>query len=446
MRKDERSHSTLHDREVRRARALAEETVKVNEQLILAGVRMHELAEEAEVARRRLALLADVGRLLGASFDLPSMLQAVAELLVRELCEVCSIEVACASSVTSVVAPGSPGLETARAVEHARRLALERGAVVACPPCSPGAAADGRDGRMAELCRTAGLSTALSVPFETQTHARGALTLLARSRRCDPGAVTLARDVTERIALTADRAELHQKALDAVRARDDLLAAVSHDLRNPLNAIVLSSAVLSRGAAAPAAGGKGSAVERIQRSAGHMERLLQDLVDSAKIGAGRFLVDRQPHDLLPLVAEVLEMLAPLSESKSLRVEAELGDALAGLVVWIDREGIARVLANLIGNAIKFTPEGGFITVSAEICADRVRLAVCDTGPGIPPEDVERLFDRFWQARRTARLGSGLGLFIAREIVDAHGGRLWVESRLGAGSRFFVELPVACPAP
>jgi signal transduction histidine kinase len=426
------------DRELLRARELADELLQVNERLVLAGVRMQELAEEAEAAQRRLALLADVGQLLGASFDLSGILAAVAERLVHELCESCSIEVARESGVTSILVPEAVGPEIARAVEYARRLAPSRSAVVVAP--------GGGDPEMSELCRAAGFAAVLAAPFETGTEARGALTLLARGRRYNAAEVTLVREIAERIGLAVDRAELHQKALDAVRARDDLLAAVSHDLRNPLSAIVLSSALLSRGGATRDAGGERSPIERIQRSAGHMQRLLQDLVDSAKIGAGAFVVDRQPHAVAAVVTDVLDMLAPLSESKHLRVETELDDALAGLVAWMDREGIVRVLTNLVGNAIKFTPEGGSITVGAARAGGEVRLSIRDTGPGILPEDVEHLFDRFWQAKRTARLGTGLGLFIAKEIVEAHGGKLRVESELGAGSSFLVALPLSPPSP
>jgi signal transduction histidine kinase len=424
----------------RRDRELAEETRRVNERLVVAGVRMQELAEEAEAARRRLALLAEVGRLLGEALATSSMLPAIAELLVSELCDHCAIDVARApdAAFQSVAAPPAERSRTARAAEYMRKRTLELDRALVFPSTPD---ADSGEPEVAEILRASGFSFVISVPLNRRTGTRGVLTMFARDRRYDPADVTLAYEIADRIALGVDHAELYQKALDAVRARDDLLAAVSHDLRNPLNTIVLTAGLL-----APKEAGKSSHVERIRRSAAHMQHLIQDLLDSAKLGAGRFFVDRQPHAVAPVVAEVIEMLTPVSASKSLRIEAEIDDALADLVMWMDRERIVQVLANIIGNSIKFTPEGGAIIVGAERSQDEVRLSIRDTGPGIPREDLSHLFDRFWQARQTARLGTGLGLFIAKEIVEAHGGKVWAESEVGAGSTFFVTLPLSTPAP
>ena len=425
---------------------LADEMRRINERLVLTGVQMQELAEKAEAARRRLAQLADVGQLLGTSFDVSSVLPAVARRLVPELCDCCCIDVIGKPSARpcSVTAPETLESEATRVIESARALTLELGRTIVCAPAGNACSSDPA---LAALVRVSRGMSVVSVPLESPTRGRGALTLLACGREPDPADLTLAQQLADRLALAVDRAELHQQALDAVRARDDLLATVSHDLRNPLNAIVLTCALLAR-TSAPAIPGKTSPVERIQRSAAHMKRLIQELVDTAKIEAGGFQVDRIPQTLAPVVAEAMEMLAPLCDSKSLRVETKIEGALSDLVVWIDRERILRVLTNLVGNAIKFTPAGGQITVSAARGEGEreVRLTVRDSGSGIPAEDLGHLFDRFWQARQTARLGSGLGLFIAREIVEAHGGRIGVESKLGAGSTFSVTLPLSSPEP
>jgi signal transduction histidine kinase len=132
----------------------------------------------------------------------------------------------------------------------------------------------------------------------------------------------------------------------------------------------------------------------------------------------------------------------LAISKGLQLKSELPTDL--YAVFVDRHRILQVFANLIGNAIKFTPSGGTITVRAEQFEEDIQFSVEDTGPGIPKEEIPHLFDRFWQARKTARLGTGLGLFIVKGIVEGHGGRIWVESELGVGSRFHFTLPMKPP--
>jgi signal transduction histidine kinase len=171
-----------------------------------------------------------------------------------------------------------------------------------------------------------------------------------------------------------------------------------------------------------------------------MNRLIGDLLDVSRIESGRLVVDPHPQSVEPLLAEAAEMLTPLAATRGLTfrapVEAELPRVLA------DTSRVLQVISNLGGNAIKFTPPGGMVLLTAEHAGSEVRFAVTDTGPGIPEEQLPHIFSRFWQAHGTDRRGIGLGLSIAQGIVEAHGGRIWVTSRLGEGTRFFFTIPVA----
>ncbi len=254
--------------------------------------------------------------------------------------------------------------------------------------------------------------------------------------------MTTLHEIGGRIGVAIERVDHYQKAVGAARAREELLSTVSHDLRSPLQTILFSLALLEKGAmgAAPHEAGH---LARIRRTAGYMQHLLADLIDTAKIEADRFLVDREPGAIAPLIRDVVEMMLPLASRKSIRLETVIDAAAAGAIVLMDRDRMTQVLTNLLGNAVKFTPEHGSIVVHVERGEVDVRLSVHDTGPGIPAEDLGRVFDRFWQARQTAQLGSGLGLFIARGIVLAHGGTIRAESAPGAGSTLHVTLPI-CP--
>ena len=211
----------------------------------------------------------------------------------------------------------------------------------------------------------------------------------------------------------------------AVRARDDLVAVVSHDLKNPLGVIQMQVALLRSMAGAddePSCRVRASA-ERIQRSVDRMDALIHDLLDLAKIEAGRFVVRCQPEASGDMVEDALIVLRPLAEAKRIEITRDLRDATH---VRADRERVFQVLSNLIGNAIKFTPEGGRIDVRTRRKDRALLFTVADTGPGISEDQLPNVFNRYWQERRASREGSGLGLYIAKGIVEAHGGRIWVE--------------------
>ena len=244
---------------------------------------------------------------------------------------------------------------------------------------------------------------------------------------------------------TADCAKLDRRARQAIELRDELLAFVSHDIRNPLNTIAICTTLLAD--ILPRSARTREVMRRldmIRRSVDQMDRLIQDLLDAARAQAGRLAIE--PHDvqLAPLLAEAILTLRPLAAEKRQRLEIAMVDPVPP--VRADRHRTLQVVSNLVGNAIKFTPPGGRITVRAWRAGTNAVVCVDDSGAGIAPEDLPHVFERFWQARNERRTGAGLGLAIARSIVEAHGGRIWVESRPGYGARFYFTLPLARSRP
>jgi len=220
---------------------------------------------------------------------------------------------------------------------------------------------------------------------------------------------------------------------------NEVLAVVSHDLRNPLNIISVGASLLD--------GGQHSERERaeilrvIKNASDRMERLLADLLAVARLDCGQTLpVSPATMDLRSLLEEVHAAFACPARGNGRRLECRMPETLPS--VHADRDRIHQVLSNLVGNALKFTPTGGTVTIEAEAVPGEVRCSVRDTGPGLTEEEVDRIFDPFWQAEKTARLGFGLGLKIAKCIVEAHGGSMSVESVPGEGSTFSFTLPVA----
>jgi signal transduction histidine kinase len=242
-------------------------------------------------------------------------------------------------------------------------------------------------------------------------------------------------------AMAVESARLTQEAQRATRAREEVLAVVAHDLRNPLSTILLAASLLAE---LPADNDTISSPrglgERIRRSAARMQDLIRDLLDLGAIEAGPLAVELGPVQALALTADALELMKPLASAKGVQmsVREDSEDALLSC----DRGRVLQVFSNLVGNAVKFTPAGQRITLACAADADGFRFTVADSGPGIAAEMLPHIFDRYWQAQSTPRQGVGLGLSIAAGIVAAHGGRIWVDSEEGHGSAFHFTLPRA----
>jgi PAS domain S-box-containing protein len=271
--------------------------------------------------------------------------------------------------------------------------------------------------------------------------------------RDDAGAVVgwfgTSTDITER--LEAERAvreseerlrrllalerEARAEAERASRARDDVLAVVAHDLRNPIQTVLNAVAVLARPLREE---DRQRHIEIVQRSVSAMDRLIGDLLDVARIEAGTLSIRRAALDLRAVVDEALEPFAATALARRIKLGFESEPDLPP--VTADHDRLVQVLSNVIANALKFTPDGGLVSVRARRADGAVQISVEDSGPGLPAADLPRVFDRFWQGDRAARRGAGLGLAICKGIVEAHGGRIWAESPPGQGATFHVSLP------
>jgi len=228
---------------------------------------------------------------------------------------------------------------------------------------------------------------------------------------------------------------------EALNTRDIFLAMVSHDLRTLLGGIAMNAEMLAREADNPgdARTGVVARTANIQRLTARMNRLIGDLVDVASIEAGKLQMTATEGDLRALIHESAEIFQASSEARGIQLEEIGGPALPAR---FDHERLLQVVANLIGNAIKFSTSGTRISIGAERGRGETRIAISDTGPGIPAENLEAIFGRFWQVGRHDRRGLGLGLYISRCIVEAHGGRIWAESGPAKGSTFFFTVPAA----
>jgi len=247
-----------------------------------------------------------------------------------------------------------------------------------------------------------------------------------------------ARDlVAANSALEQQMEEVKELSENLQRTREDVLRTVAHDLRNPLHVIVASTTLLREPGLSDDR--RASLGVITKRAAEQMNRLLTDLLDSAQIHAGRLSLELTDVALGVIVERAAENARALADQKGVHFEVRLADASAK--VRADDVRVQQVLGNLIGNALKFTPTRGRITLEAHAAKDCAVIRVSDTGPGIPADQLPRLFERFWQERRSDRRGVGLGLGIAKGIVEAHGGTIHAESTPGRGSSFSFTLPL-----
>ena len=406
---------------------------------------------DALEARERAAFLAEATSILASSFDYDTTLARFARMAVPFLGDYCIVDVVDGETIRRIAtAHADPAREhLVRGLERFPPTwgtnpivrVLESGRSTMAGPAELTPEAISSDPEHRAILRELGPIHGVFAPIPSSSGVLGVMSFCS----CDPdrpyGAeeLTFAEDLAARAGMAIGNARLFHAAQQATRARDEVLAVVAHDLRTPLASIVGGSEMLE---AVVDDEGARDFVGMIVLSATRMSQLIDDLLDASRLERGALTLSAAPVHLTALVAEASAMLQPLARGRGIRLEAVEPDP--AVHVLADPARILQVLSNLIGNALKFTPEGGRVVLRAVVDETSARIEVEDTGPGIPPEQMPHLFDRFWQARSADRRGVGLGLAIARGIVEAHGGRIRVESEPGVGSVFAFDLPLVEP--
>ena len=301
-------------------------------------------------------------------------------------------------------------------------------------------AASARDPEHLRVLRELGFKSWIGAPLTARGTTLGVLHLVMSDsdRRYSAADVDVLAELGQRAGAAVENARLYKEAQDAVRVRDDVLAIVSHDLRNPLGAIDLAAAVLLQQFGDDVRGRKH--IETIRYSRDRMEHLINDLLDMASINVGKFAIRPSHLDAGEVLDEVLDIHEPIASERGVQLTREYD--IRGVTLLVDRNRVIQAFANLLGNAIKFCSPGDMIGVRAQHEGDRVSFVVADTGPGIERGDLPHIFEPYWSGRPGKTTGTGLGLFIAKAIVESHGGTIDVESEDGKGATFRVSLPVA----
>lgn len=399
---------------------------------------------------QRLAFLASAGEKLASSFGSGEVLENVARLAVPALADGCILENRTDDGYRAgAVAHSNPAIEELlRGITAAgvRRPLPGHPLSEILRTQAPILLKSDTAARIIEVSANpsyiAGLKmmnpkTALFLPLVARGHLIGVLSLFRDSRGFDGDDVDFAEDLARLAALALDNSLLLDTVRASLRAREEIIGVVSHDLRNPVTAVkMLSRAVLSE---TDAGTGQAQNILLIAKAAEQMDGLIRDLLVVNRLDAGKLAIHQEPTDPSSLLTGSLQTLLPLVEEKAIKLDMQLAVGLPKVLA--DRERIQQTISNLVGNAIKFTPPGGKIIVRTQSTAEEVIVSVIDNGAGITADQLPNVFDRYWQSSRTDREGAGLGLTIAKGIVEGHGGRIWIESAPGEGTTASFTLPV-----
>ncbi|MBI1809911.1 MAG: PAS domain S-box protein [Gemmatimonadetes bacterium] len=409
--------------------------------------------------------LADAGSVLTRTLEFDETLAAVAQLPVPRLADACIVD---------VIGDGGAGdgrgdfrLRRTTSVSEDPRVNMALAALAADAPGPDSASATvdvfrtGKPLLLTEIdddfmeahsetpealarARALAARSAMLVPLQAREKVFGVMSFVSvGARRYGPADLDLAKQLASRAAFAIDNARLFGLANAATRARDDMLGVVSHDLRNPVNAIGMVARVLRESPPEdPAA--RADLVNAISDAAEWMDRLIRDLLDSGAIEAGRLSLERHREDVRPIVDSAVAMFEHLAEERGVILAVQCPEDLPP--VDGDSARLVQVLCNLVSNAITHTERNGVVSVVASVQGSDLQFVVRDTGVGISREHLPHVFERHWRVPATKKKGGlGLGLAIAHGIVVAHGGRIWVESEPGQGTAFFVSLPLETPA-
>jgi signal transduction histidine kinase len=297
----------------------------------------------------------------------------------------------------------------------------------------------------AELLRRLGIGSIIAAPLVARGRTVGVVSFVRSEGRYDEGELALARDLAQRAALAVANTRLYREAQEASRAKSDFLAVMSHELRTPLNAIMGYTDLLSAGISGPLTEVQKKQLERIGASSRHLLRIVEEILNFARMEAGREEIRAERADLRTILSEVEAMVRPLAERGGLAFVADL--PAEPLEIETDVGKLRQILLNLLSNAVKFTDEGS-VRLQARSGGGVHRIRVEDTGIGISDEHLHRIFDPFWQVEQTTRRtvgGTGLGLSVALRLAELLGGELTVESTVGEGTTFTLVLPDRPPA-
>lgn len=397
------------------------------------------------------SFLIESAAILASSLEFEHTLAALAQLAVRALGDFCIIDVVDHDGEIRrlQVAHADPDRAALTAellrfpidarFPHPSLQVLRTGQPVVVRSVTPAVLdAVAQDGEHRSIMDSLEPRSLLAVPLLAHTQIVGVMLLGSSTSIYDADDVVVAEKLALLAGLEVDNARHYRAAQQALEARDRVLGVVAHDLRNPLNTIIMAAGLIRDFPLAPEQ--LASRIQMILTAAQRMNRLIQDLLDVARLEAGRLVLERTDNDAVSIANEAVDLSAARAATKSLRLRVESAPDLP--LISVDRDRILRVFTNIIDNAIRFTPDGGRIVIGVTTRGDDVCFSVADTGPGIAPDDADHLFEPFWQ-RQGGGEGAGLGLTIARGITEAHGGKISVDSTPGHGATFCFTVPPVC---
>ncbi len=389
------------------------------------GIHLTERARAARVSPSPQAVLSEVTRHLSSTLDYTAALEELTRVIAEQLGCGCVID---------VFEPGGQGsLEplVAEVVAHEHTVTSAKNAGRSRASVA-----------VERVRRKLGATWLISAPLVVPPRmALGTLSIFGTSEDSEQVSAELVRDIARHTAIAIENGRLYRGALVAAREREHILALVAHELKNPLGVILMSAARARLGGPR---GGRCSCADHeldvIHRAALRMKKLVGDLLDLSSIDAGKLSVRPSACRVDALVRNAARDVTPSAVASGIAIIEDLAEDLP--LAWVDGDRIAQVLVNLLTNAIKFTPRGGRVRVRATHVDHELVIAVEDCGRGIAPSDLAHVFDRFWQAADTAKLGTGLGLGICKSIIELSGGRIWAQSTVGVGTTFYFSIPAA----
>jgi PAS domain S-box-containing protein len=388
---------------------------------------------------------------LASSFDYSKTIGQVSELIVPDLADWCAVDIVTedGSLERLSVAHRSPSPDawpevlrrnvTPKQKGKAPILqAIELGAPVLWPEVTDDLlSAIAVDDEHLRMLRQAKMQSLMVIPIQARNRVLGSVSFVSSnpSHHFSEKDLKFYQELVWHVAIAIDNARLYAEAKKAIKIREEILGIVSHDLKTPLTSISIYAQTLMK-----KKGNVEILANRIHRTVSRMSRLISDFLDLAKIDAGHLAISKHINSVQKLIGEVADFVIPLAESKRLSIQQDVPQS--PLFIECDHDRLLQVFQNIASNAIQFTPENGKITLGAALKGQRILFWISDTGPGISKDAIPHIFERYWQAKESKNIphSAGLGLFIAKKMVEAHGGELWVESGLGQGSSFCFSLP------